>query len=462
MPNIYDDFDAIPSLQLQFAWRCFDMLCNKPWQFDGKPGMFRSGYSTLETESMQMMSRQAEALGMDIYEDAAGNRFFVSQQGDDALPVRMMGSHVDAVPNGGAFDGPAGVVAALTALYADIGQQRPLSQKTVIAIWRNEESPSFGQFAVGSKLATGRLGKDFIETAEWRNNKQTLAQTMRGQDIDPNHLINILHKKQATFPMDSVEGFIEAHIEQETILTDSNAPIGLVNAARGNLRFPAFIEFFGERAHSGTTRMDKRISAERAGRAFLTKLDTAFAKIARKGDLVWEAVDTHIVEPSQTAIASHYRINMDIRSVNQKDMDAAMSALIATADNICSKTGLSWNKKSLNPTKQSPVMMDQGLRAQLANAAKAANLHCPDIASGAGHDAMVLAEAGIPAAMLFMAHNGISHHPDEDLPAESFAAAVETMRHWIEQAPTQRAGSQGHFAQRLVNEFGGRRLELKY
>lgn len=460
MTHLHGATDFLSLADLEFAQRCFDAL-SKHWVDDGdRTGMHRPGYSDQETEAMDMICARAVEQGMEVYEDVAGNRFLVTRDGDDTLPVRLMGSHLDAVPQGGAFDGPAGVVAAITALRSTPDGAMTLSQKAGVVIWRNEESPWFKQFAVGSKLATGRLGMAFLKSARQRETDMTLDMAVAGQTIDTERFATVQSLRGATFPTDSVAGFVEAHIEQETTLDELDMPLGLVTGIAGNIRFPEYIEFYGRAAHTGTTRMDKRHSAERTARDFLNRLDASCTKIADRGELVWEVVDHHVVNPSQTSVPAHVRLNLDIRSTRAQDLDAAMSAIIAAADNVCAKHGTTWNREGVKPQRQAPVMMDEGLRSALYRAASKARFSLHDMPSWAGHDAMVTAEAGIPSAMLFMKHNGISHNPLEDLPAHSFAAAVRVLREWIYSPPVEKRGREGGFTHRLITQYGGQKLSL--
>lgn len=427
---------------LNFAQDMFSLL-DMHWQSE-QDGMLRPGYSAQETEAMDEISRIAsEKLGMSVYQDAAGNRYMIHEA--DGGAVRMAGSHVDAVPKGGRFDGPAGVVTPLAALSLLKAEGNMPRHPVCVAIWRNEESPWFGQFGVGSKLATGRLGVDFVHNAKGRQSGNTLAQHMENLGLDVSALGDTLTQRGRLIPIDAIESLVETHIEQNNMLETAGKQLGIVNAIRGNLRFPDMIEFYGKRGHSGAVQQSNRRDAMAAVGEFIHTSRRELTALAQQRDAVFAYVQGGVVDGSATSIAELAAIQPEVRSTDPQAISDAYDIFTKAADIAARETSTQHNFASTKVVRQDPVEMSADICAQLEEIAQEARISTMTLPSGAGHDAAVVAQAGVPSSMIFLRHGreGVSHDPAEMLghegaspyhPSSDFAAAIELNARWLSSA----------------------------
>ncbi|WP_332870988.1 hydantoinase/carbamoylase family amidase [Planococcus sp. MB-3u-03] len=222
-------------------------------------GFTREGYTAEETEAIEVFKAIAEGLGLDVSEDAAGNaiaRWNVTG-GNAAVAT---GSHLDTVPNGGAFDGGAGVVCGLGAIKmlkeADFKPQRPIE----IICFRSEESSRFGVSTIGSKAMSGLLDPS-IGTLKDQHGV-TLAQAVESQGFVWQDLVNAKRSKQ------ELKCFVELHIEQGMHIVNHEKDYGVVKGVACPVRLA--VTFNGKAGHTGTTPMDQRQDALAAAAPFIS------------------------------------------------------------------------------------------------------------------------------------------------------------------------------------------------
>ena len=405
---------AIEQKALDAAKDLFKQL-DVHWEGD-KPdqGMNRKGWSCEETNAMRMMTTFAhDELDMDTYEDLAGNQYTVSQRHHNhSNAVRMSGSHLDAVKNGGRYDGTAGVIAPLIAMYQNkLNGDKP-NQPVVIPMWRNEESPWLGQFGVGSKFATAQLSADFLKTAMHTAYNIPLIDLMGANNLDL-HGEALLKKIESDDPRlintDLIEAAIETHIEQGLELEKANKSLGIVTAIRGNIRFPDMIDFVGEEGHTGTVPQDDRKSAMMAMARFMVQCDDIFKGHEYRGfDIVWDFPEGGSVNGKATTLSGHARLKPEVRSTDKILLQHASANFECVAQRVEKETGV---KISINKmTTQQPTQMSSVINAELVKNANRLSIDAMEMPSGAGHDIMML---GQNTGLIFIRHNGLSHRPDE-------------------------------------------------
>lgn len=318
------------------------------------------------------------------WEPAAGGR-------DGALAI---GSHLDSVPDGGAYDGPLGVISALAAVDLLRARGRVPRRPVVIANFADEEGARFGVACAGSRLMTGSL-----DAAHARGLRDAdgirLADAMESAGQDP-ELIGRDDER-----VRGLSAFVELHVEQGRGLAGLDAPVGVAAAVwpHGRWRF----DFAGEANHAGTTRLADRRDP------MLTYANTVLS--ARKKALLGGSLATFgkvRVEPNGTnAIASRVVAWLDGRAPDEESLGALIEQITAAARDRAARDGTAVEivRESFSPT----VEFDRPLRDRLA----AALGGVPVLATGAGHDAGILA-ARLPTAMLFVRNpSGLSHSPAE-------------------------------------------------
>ena len=329
------------------------------------------------------------------------------------LPLRLggvvTGSHLDSVRDGGAYDGPLGVLSALAAV--DVLRERGFTPAKPIGIgaFVEEEGSRFGIACLGTRLMTGALSP--AEAKELRDSDGVfLADAMGRTGIEP--------ELGRSGLLDGVECFVELHVEQGRDLVHRDAAIGVASAIwpHGRYRF----DFTGEANHAGTTRMEDRHDP------MLTYAMTALAanKQARVSGAraTFGRVD---VRPNGTnAVPSKVLAWMDARAETAGQLEMMVAAVERQANDRAGRDG---TNVSLHPESVSAaVRFDPELAARIA--AQDEESDWPIIATMAGHDAGVIAEAGIPTAMLFVRNpTGISHSPGEFAEMADCLAGVDAL-----------------------------------
>lgn len=441
-------------------------------------GMARAGYSREETEAFGIASEFARRQGRVVLEDAAGNRVLLARGMDADLPVNLGGSHMDAVPKGGRYDGPAGVAVRLMAMQvlheAGFAPRRGFGA----ILFRNEESPWFGDYAVGSKLATARLPASFL-TQTRKDSGRTLFAHMEELGMNPEALAVHLREGRAALPVDLIDSFHETHIEQGPLLARAGQDIGVVEGIRGNVRFlgEAKVVFKGVAGHTGAVPMGERVDAVAMGAEFVTAVRAdvlAYGRAGRDAVVAFPIAGTG-AQASPTTIPDHFEVSVEVRSIDSGVLADARAMITAHAASVAKAHGGQAHVDAARVVANAPAVMNTKLVAEMGEFAKSLGIKAMQMASGAGHDAAILAWAGVPSVMTFLAHghNGASHRPDEIMGPDadsdpvgvqsSFAKAVmlDAMHIATRCGGAVRAGApQASLFERTILERGGRILAL--
>lgn len=389
------------------------------WQGDAPDqGMYRPGYSPEEQEAIDICAAEAKAMDMEIIRDLAGNTFFVLPGADRSKAVTMMGSHLDAVPHGGKYDGAAGVVSAMAVARTIRAKGMTPPQDYVVSIWRNEESPWFGKYALGSHLATGALGAEFLDKKQ-KGSGKTLATCMDDLGLDSGKLGAALEAGQVILPVDTIGGFYESHIEQGKVLKKMKMDLGIVTSIRGNVRYPDGITFYGEAGHTGAVPQGERKDAGLAACYFGVMFDR-YQNSARIFDSVHSLprIIEH-EEASNTTIPKEVTVYPEVRSTNSFVLSLSSVWINKAARRAARIKGCTLS--DLNPVISQPSRCATLLTASCREVAAKLNYTYLKMPSGAGHDSTVLSNAGVPSQLLFIQQDhGHSHRPDEDMGPDPF------------------------------------------
>jgi len=324
----------------------------------------------------------------------------------------VTGSHLDSVPDGGAFDGPLGIISALAAidLLRDRGfvPARPIA----VAAFTEEEGARFGVACLGSRLATGAIEPDTARDLR-DGGGVSLGDAMTGAGLDPADL------GPDDDRLAGLAAYVELHIEQGSALAGLDAPVGIAEGIWPHGRWQ--LEFTGRADHAGTTRIaDRRDPMLPYAAAVLAAREAA----AGRGGLA--TFGKVIAEPGgANAICSAVRAWLDARAPGETALgrivdDVSAAAQAAALDQ---QVGFSLRRESFSPA----VSFDSGLRDRIAVVLAAAAGPVPVLPTGAGHDAGVLA-ARVPTAMLFVRNpSGVSHSPAEHAEPADCEAGVEAL-----------------------------------
>ena len=381
-------------------------------------GIVRDSYGEGEQAAHDLVRSAATAIGLEVEIDAIGN-LFMTLPGRDRRAARIIiGSHLDSVPQGGNYDGAAGVVAGLSVLAAlRRAQIAPAWDTSVMAI-RAEESAWFDVPYLGSAGALGLLDPTCLATPR-SDNGRTLETTLQQQGFDPQPI----RERRRLLEPSNIRAYLELHIEQGPTLVAEGLPAAVVSGIRGCKRFRN-ARCVGEYAHSGAVGRRHRHDAVAATVAFLHHMETVWLRQEEAGaDLVLTAgelsTDPALHGPSKIAGETHFVL--DLRSLS----DATMEAVATEARAAAARIGAVYRVNiDLGATSDSPpAVMDSGLRARLMSL-----LERPfEMASGAGHDAAVFAKLGIPSGMIFVRNENGSHNADEAMALEDFAVGARAL-----------------------------------
>ena len=355
-----------------------------------------------------------KALGMQVHVDAAGNLRGLWQSQDSSGKRLVMGSHIDTVPDAGAFDGVLGVVIALE--WVEIARELKLPLSIEIIAFSEEEGVRFGTPFIGSRAVAGRFDEDLLEAKD--ADGVTLEAAIRTFGLDPGQI------GEAELAEGAV-GFVEVHIEQGPVLESEWLSVAAVTAIVGQTRLT--FEFIGHANHAGTTPMRLRRDALSAAAEWIAKVEAG----ACATDGLVATVGKIVVEPNAgNVVPGSVKVSLDVRHAIDSTRKEAVGKLIENAESIAARREL--KLKRTRQLDQPAVPMDERLTSFLADAIEAVGLPLKRMPSGAGHDAMVMA-ARVPTAMLFLrSPGGLSHHPDEAVLEEDVEASLEVGRKFLE------------------------------
>jgi hydantoinase/carbamoylase family amidase len=365
----------------------------------GGRGANRPGLSLREQEAHDLVAGWMREAGLDVSVDAAGNLFGRSPGTTESAEI-WCGSHLDSVPQGGRFDGALGVVAALEA----VERLGPRARTIAVVAFRDEEGWRFGRGCFGSRALCGRLRAGELETPD--GDGVSIATALRLLELGPIPASGSLERLPAAF--------VELHVEQGPVLDALGAPLGIVTSITGLARLQ--VDFTGHGGHAGTTPMARRRDALVAAARFVVAVKEA----ADARDQAVATVGQLTVEPNAAnVVPERVRLLVDARAPEPSTLSVLVGELEAAAgDAYVQHLG-----------RLQPVEMHPDLRVTLREAVEELGLLAPQLPSGAGHDAGVLADAGVPAAMLFVRSGagGVSHSPEEHTDDADVALAVDAL-----------------------------------
>jgi beta-ureidopropionase / N-carbamoyl-L-amino-acid hydrolase len=378
----------------------------------------RDSYGAGEQAAHDIMRSAAARIGLEVSVDAIGNLTMTLAGRDRGARHIVMGSHLDSVPQGGNYDGAAGVVAGLCVVAAlKRAGVAPRCDISVMGI-RAEESAWFDIAYVGSGGALGLLDPACLSIPR-SDTGRSLESTLIERGFDP----QAIRERRVLLDPATIRAYLELHIEQGPTLVAEGLPAAVVTGIRGCKRFRN-ARCIGRYDHSGAVNRRHRHDAVAATVALLHHLESIWLQQEDAGaDLVVTSgelfTDPALHGPSKIAGETHFVL--DVRSVS----DATMEAVAAEARQAAARIGDAYRVHfDLGATSDSPpAVMDERLRASLMNL-----LERPfEMPSGAGHDAAVFAKQGIPTAMIFVRNENGSHNPDETMTLDDFAVAARAL-----------------------------------
>ncbi len=364
------------------------------------PSVTRVVYSAVDLQARHWLREKCREAGLHIREDAVGNMFARwSPNGVEGAAIGT-GSHIDAIPNAGRYDGTVGVVGGLEAIRSlqksGFTPRRPIE----LLLFTAEEPTRFGIGCLGSRLMSGAMS---VEQAEGL------------RDSDGNSLNDLRQAAgfggslaEIRLPEFYYASFVELHIEQGPLLEATQSQAGLVT----NIAAPASMRLVieGEGGHAGAVLMPNRRDALTAAAEMILSVEN-LALATGSADTVATTGICDVFPGAVNSIPSRVTLAIDVRDINRIRRNSVVQEIRDTAGLLAQKRGVTINVEVLNA--DDPAHADQGILEVLRNACAAENISFIELVSRAYHDSLFLARV-TPIAMLFIpCRNGVSHRPDE-------------------------------------------------
>ena len=370
----------------------------------GTGGLTRLAFSPEDIAARSYLLKVIQELNLKICMDQIGNILGI-RKGLKDLPPVVVGSHIDSVPNGGNFDGVAGIIAGLEVIRMLNDQNISTFRPVAVIIISAEESSRFKVGTLGSKALIGKISTDYMHALRDKKNISLYdaATACRNQFL--------------SIPLNSMpqrfHSYLEMHIEQGPVLENSGCPIGIVTAIAAPTRL--LVTVTGEPNHSGATPMCLRKDAL-AGACEMT---LAIERICKDGDGTVGTVGNIDAEPGvMNVIPGIACFKIDIRDINFERKAAVVEKIILELEQIAEKRNLGITIEFFSD--EMPVELSKDIIDLLSQKASSKDILFMHLHSGAGHDAMNLASI-CPTGMIFIRNKGGSHNPKEDASWEDIA-----------------------------------------
>jgi allantoate deiminase len=375
-------------------------------------GITRFSYTEEHKRAQEYVIEEMKAAGLEIRIDAVGNIF---GRREGAVPGRrpvLIGSHIDTVKNGGAFDGMAGLAVGLEIARVLQEMNAQTTHPVEIISIVEEEGGRFSSGLLGSRTMAGRVSRKDLDNFSDEDGV-TIAEAMKDFGLDPERL------QEAVLSPQEIEAYIELHIEQGPVLENEGLDLGIVDSIVGITAYE--VEINGRPDHAGTTPMNMRYDALAAASRIIQGI-RGFA--GEKNDGTVATVGKLELSPGAVNIVpGRVVFTFESRSKNFSSVEDVVKKINVLLQHVCEGDGLSYSMKKL--VELEPTPMNGEIVSRLEQSAKELGIPHRKMHSGAGHDAMFM--AGITkAGLIFVpSKNGRSHCPEEWSEYEKIARGAE-------------------------------------
>ena len=373
------------------------------------PGTISNG------QARSYLIERMTATGLETRIDAVGNisgRWSPPSADDDASPV-VAGSHLDSVPEGGIFDGPLGVYAALESVRAIKDSDLSVTQPIEVVCFTGEEGTRFADGVLGSSVAAGNLS--IQEALSLSDGNQTLEQALE----------HIGCKGHGRLDASNWKAWFELHVEQGKRLERKDVPVGIVSSITGTTR--CHITFEGESNHAGTTPMTDRQDALTAASEFIVALESTAQNIAtNESESAVATVGSLSVAPGATnVVPGSVELSVDIRDVDATVIERLIDTIEQTSNRIEQERNVDTEIERGYDVVPQP--MTEQLSQRLRTAAQQCDIEPISLHSGAGHDTMKIAEVTDVGMLFARSRGGYSHSPRERTDWDDCTVATQVL-----------------------------------
>lgn len=365
------------------------------------PGQLTRQYLTAEhRRAIDLVQDWMSAAGMSTSVDAAGNLVgrYEGLQAD--LPALMIGSHLDTVRDAGKYDGALGVVAGITCIEALNESGERLEFPIEVVGFGDEEGLRFQSTLLGSTAIAGTFDLAMLDAVD--SEGESLRDALTGFGLDPAHIHSAARRPE------DIAAYIEMHIEQGPVLEAEELAVGVVTSIAGATRLR--VSFTGEAGHAGTVPMAMRRDA--LGAAAETALYVE-QRCSTETGLVGTVGQLEVRPGAVNVIPGGAQLSIDIRAATDTVRLAAVKDVIDNIETLAGRRGIETTISTTHA--KACCECDAGLMQQMATAISSHDIPVYHLPSGAGHDAMAMADLTDVAMLFVRCRKGISHHPDESM-----------------------------------------------
>lgn len=377
-------------------------------------GINRLAFTDADWAGRQYIIDRMTDAGLSVEIDDFGNVIAYKIGKKPDLPVVMVGSHTDSVPNGGNYDGVVGVLSAIEVIRSMTDDGYEHDHTIAVVSFMCEESGRFGNATLGSKAMRGELRlQDLYRLVD----KQgiSLYEALKGRNLNPDGIEEMAYKRP-------VKSFTEIHIEQGKVLEHQQKTIGIVTGIAAPERF--YVTIRGNADHSGATPMNLRHDALCGASKIILGIEE-IASMQEEPPVVGTVGVVEVTPGAMNVIPGAVKLGVDIRSISEVARNSVVTLVKEFIDITAEKRGLSYTIETI--AQDHPVEMHPAMIREIEEAVKSVGVEYMTMPSGAGHDAMHWAEA-VPTGMIFIpCRDGISHNPAEFTEMDDIVTGAEVL-----------------------------------
>ena len=392
---------------------------------DSEEGITRLAFTDMDWRGRDYIKSLMADAGLTIREDAFGNVIGRLPGRNESLPSIMSGSHTDSVPRGGNYDGVVGVLSALEVarLLQDETGKSTIQHPFEVVIFMNEEGSRFGAATLGSRAMVGALSQADLERLVDKNGV-SLRGALTSRGLESSAIGESLYQNP-------IHSFIEVHIEQGRVLEEHKIPLGVVTGIAAPTRYKLTLS--GRADHSGATPMSMRQDAMCGAAEIILKVENlaqtaSGCAVLDTANSVSDAsvvgtVGTISVTPgAMNVIPGQVELGIDIRSISQVAKEQVCNELTSFIASVCEKRQLTYTMDTI--ADETPVAIDEEMINLVGTSCEDLGIEYMKLPSGAGHDAMNMAEKTQVAMIFIPCKDGVSHNPQEVASVQDISTGI--------------------------------------
>lgn len=377
-------------------------------------GWSRFTWTDEYNRAKELLKRWMEEAGMTVREDPMGNVFGRLAGVDDSLPVVAAGSHIDGVKCGGMFDGNLGVLGALEVITTITENKIKTRNPLEVIIFVEEDGARFNWRILGGRALLGEVTREDLDKYKDKDGI-SIAQAMKASGCDPDKL------NEVTIDPKKYKCYYELHIEQSHLLESEGFSVGVVEGIFGSVWIKATLT--GRTDHAGATPMKFRKDALVAA----SEINVAMERIAAEsGETTVGTVGWINVQPGTiNTIPGKVELVFDIRDIDVNNLEKAVNSIRSFSSEVCKKRNIELQLEEV--VRFDPIHFPKHMIDAVDEAAKEAGIATMRIASGAGHDAQILAKVTDVGMIFTPSKGGLSHCPEEYTDYEDIAKGTQVL-----------------------------------